>query len=527
MSLNDLYSSALTAPNKIGLVIFDGTATQRVSVLVNSSTIGNCANGAVKILRPDGTSVRSDNACTGSFLDPVTLLVTGTYTLLVDPWTANTGQITLTLHEVIDLSGTMTIGGPSVSANLTTPGQVARWTFTGAANQKVSVLVNSSTIGSCANASVKILQPDGASLGSAGGCTGHFLEPVTLPVTGTYTLLVDPYSEYTGQITLTLHEVIDLSGTMTIGGPSVSANLTTPGQVARWTFSGTANQKVSVLVNSSTLGSCTNASVKILHPDGTSLGSEGGCTGYFLEPVTLPVTGTYTLLVNPYSEYTGQITLTLYDVVDLSGTLTPGGPSATANITTPGQVARWTFSGTANQKVSVLVNSSTISSCTNGTLSILKPDGTVLVTAQSLCTNYFLAPATLPVTGTYTLLVNPYSEYTGQITLTLYDVVDLSGTLTIGGPAVSVTLTTPGQVAQLTFSGTANQQVTVRVTSNTMGSVTVKLLKPDGTTLTSKTSSAASFNLTTQTLPTTGTYTVLVDPSGANIGSLNVSVTSP
>jgi hypothetical protein len=131
------------------------------------------------------------------------------------------------------------------------------------------------------------------------------------------------------------------------------------------------------------------------------------------------------------------------------------------------------------------------------------------------------------VTGTYTLLVNPYSEYTGQITLTLYDVVDLSGTLTIGGPAVSVTLTTPGQVAQLTFSGTANQQVTVRVTSNTMGSVTVKLLKPDGTTLTSKTSSAASFNLTTQTLPTTGTYTVLVDPSGANIGSLNVSVTSP
>jgi hypothetical protein len=55
----------------------------------------------------------------------------------------------------------------------------------------------------------------------------------------------------------------------------------------------------------------------------------------------------------------------------------------------------------------------------------------------------------------------------------------------------------------------------------------VKLLKPDGTVLTSLMSAASSFNLSTQTLPTIGTYRIVVDPSGANTGTLNLSVTSP
>jgi hypothetical protein len=299
-------------------------------------------------------------------------------------------------------------------------------------------------------------------------------------------------------------------------------------KIALLVFDGTAGQRVSLHVTNSTLSDCLGGSILRLHnPDGALLTTFAAvCTGSLLEPPVLPVTGTYTIVLDPRAASTGQVTLTLYDVVDLSGTITPGGPAVTANLTTPGQVARWTFSGNATQKVSVLVNTSTIGNCVNGVVKILKPDGSSLGSTGA-CSGNFLGPLTLPVTGTYTLELNPYTANTGQATLTLYEVVDVSGTLTVGGPAVAVTLPTPGQMAQLTFSGSANQQVTVQVTSNTMGSVTVKLLKPDGTTLTSKTSSAASFNLTTQTLPTTGTYTVLVDPSSANTGSLNVNVTSP
>ena len=94
-----------------------------------------------------------------------------------------------------------------------------------------------------------------------------------------------------------------------------------------------------------------------------------------------------------------------------------------------------------------------------------------------------------------------------------------------GGSAVAVTLSTPGQNGTLTFSGTASQQVTVRLTSNLFGWVTVRLLKPDGSTLASQLG-FGNINLA-QTLPSTGTYTIVIDPSAAAVGSVNVAVTSP
>jgi hypothetical protein len=91
-----------------------------------------------------------------------------------------------------------------------------------------------------------------------------------------------------------------------------------------------------------------------------------------------------------------------------------------------------------------------------------------------------------------------------------------------------VTTAAGGQNHTRTFSGTASQQVTVRVTSNTHGSVNVQLLDTNGTTvLAQSTSSSSNFNLSAVTLSTTGTYTVKVNPAGSNTGSLNLAVTNP
>jgi hypothetical protein len=95
----------------------------------------------------------------------------------------------------------------------------------------------------------------------------------------------------------------------------------------------------------------------------------------------------------------------------------------------------------------------------------------------------------------------------------------------IGGSAVAVTLSTPGQNGTLTFNGTASQQVTVSLTSNLFGWVTVRLLKRDGSTL-ARQFGFGNGNLA-QTLPSTGTYTIVVDPSAAAVGSVNVTVTNP
>jgi hypothetical protein len=296
----------------------------------------------------------------------------------------------------------------------------------------------------------------------------------------------------------------------------VTVTTTTPGQNAKLLFSGTAGQKVFVKLTGVTFTSHTTS---LLRPDGTTLAST---TGTYLDTQTLPVPGTYTLFVNPALFYTGSATVTLSDVVDLTGTITPGGPPVTVTTTTPGQVARLTFAGTAGQRVFLNVTAAT----TTSTLSITNPDGTYLASPVSMG-NGFIDTRTLPATGTYTVTIDPNGPNTGSLTLTLADVPpDVTGTLAIGSPAVTVTTTTPGQNGALTVSGTAGQPVTVRVTRNTVGTVTVTLKKPDGTTLTSSTSGAASFTLTRQTLATTGTYTVNVDPSGANMGSLTVRVTS-
>lgn len=89
------------------------------------------------------------------------------------------------------------------------------------------------------------------------------------------------------------------------------------------------------------------------------------------------------------------------------------------------------------------------------------------------------------------------------------------------------TITRPRQNGRLTFNGSAAQPVTARVTANTLGNVTLRLLKSDGASLTSSSSSSSSFNLTMQTLLTNDTYVVTVDPNGPGTGGMSVSVTSP
>ena len=61
----------------------------------------------------------------------------------------------------------------------------------------------------------------------------------------------------------------------------------------------------------------------------------------------------------------------------------------------------------------------------------------------------------LPDTGTYTIVVDP-GALTVNLTLTVSEPV--TGTITIDGPSVPVTLNRPGQDARLTFEGTAGQR---------------------------------------------------------------------
>ena len=268
----------------------------------------------------------------------------------------------------------------------------------------------------------------------------------------------------------------------------------------------------------------TSGAASIIKPDGTNLVAPTyfGTGGGVLDSQVLPTTGTYAILVDPASTYTGTVTLTLYNQPDVTGTITVGGATVTPTLTVPGQRARYTFSGSAGQSVSLGFTSVTFPSVT---LSLVKPDGTTWAVTNLGTSGGSQDPMALPIAGTYSVVVDPDGFSTGSLTVTLSS--EVTGTVTINAAPVLVTLARAGQNARYTVVGTAGQQITVQITGNTLGAVNLTVYNPDGSVLTGGGSSAANWMLAVGSLPTTGTYTITVNPSTTATGILNLQVTNP
>jgi hypothetical protein len=300
-----------------------------------------------------------------------------------------------------------------------------------------------------------------------------------------------------------------------------------PGQNARVTFAGTNGQRVSLKLTGVTIGTstCCSARVSIINPDGTTLAAPAfvGTNGGFVDMRTLPAGGFYSILVDPQEMVIGGATLTLYDVPpDASASITLGGPAVSVTTSVPGQNSRLSFAGTSGQRISLKVGPS----CCQTRVSVLKPDGSALVTPTYLTTSTgFIDTRTLPASGTYTILVDPQEMVTGSTTVTLYDIPpDASATIAPGGPAVTVTTSVPGQNARVTFAGAAGQSITLKLGAVTISISKVSVTKPDGTSLIAPTHVFTSGKTFTAQLPVTGTYAITIDPDAANVGSITLTL---
>jgi YD repeat-containing protein len=421
MTIGSAQTVTLGTSHQIGMILFDGTTGQRTSVQVSSSSFATCSAGVIQILNTDGSVAGSANLCNGSFVAPVTLPKTASYTILVSPYGTDTGSVSFTLSNVPpDPTATITVGGSSVTLGTTTAGQKMKLFFSGTAGQRVSLLTTSSNFPNCYWGTVALIKPDGTQLTASNLCSGAYIDALILPATGTYTIAVNPTGTDIGTGTFTLYSVPpDPSATITIGGPSVTLGTTTPGQNMSLTFSGTAGQRVSLLTTNSSFTNCYWGTVALIKPDGTQLTNSNLCSGAYIDALILPATGTYTIAVNPSGADIGTATFTLYSVPpDPSATITIGGPSVTLGTTTPGQNMSLTFSGTAGQSVSLLTTNSSFPNCYWGTVALIKPDGTQLA-SSNLCSNAAINMISLPLTGTYTIAVNPSGSDTGSATFTL------------------------------------------------------------------------------------------------------------
>jgi hypothetical protein len=533
---------------KIGLVLFDGMAGEHVDIVWSATTFPSCN---LYLITPDNLTIATTICSSGgrSDLGSIALPNNGTYTIGIDPGTSS-GSVTVALSE--DVVGNISIDGPPVVATTTVPGQDARLNFTATAGQRIFVYA---TNVSNPYATLNLLTPTGsiqAPIIINNGPGPFFIDTQTLVWAGTYQLWVQHSNSTnnTGSETLQIISVpADFTATLTVPPPGTTGTaVQTPnlvvGQNASLTFSGTQGQQLSFNLNSAIGTSSVACFATLYDPTQVIVLSNVQCgTGStYIDTVTLGLTGTYKLYLNPSGTATGNISVSINNAQDVTTpTISIGGSALNYTTTVYGQDVRLSFGGTMGQQIAVYATGVSNPYASVNLLTTTGAIQAVIVITNSPGSVFFMDTQKLATTGTYHLQVQHSGTNIGSETLQIISVpADFTGTLIVPaagakGAAVRVPVSGNlgvGQNASLTFSGTAPQQLSFNFLS-TIGStysscsVTVTGPSPSTTQIAQgycgNQGSVPDF-IDTVTIPTTGTYTVYLNPLGTAVGTVSVSI---
>ena len=302
-----------------GLLLFDGTAGQKVSATLTNGTFANCSANFL-LLSPSGAQIRNGGCVgTSAFLDAFVLPSSGTYSIELGSQTG-AGSATVEAFNVVDLTTPVSVGsagsfGTGAQLTINTPGQNALFTFSLAQSKKIatySTFLDGGSYSHCVN--TYILNSSGATVASFYPsklpCTSSsFIDGVTLPA-GNYTLLADPVGNYyiPENISASVYDASDVTASVVINHRPLAVSTATYGENLAITFGGTAGQLATVkLTNIFDNQSCAN--VYLYSTDGvTLLTSSSIClangANLTLQQVTLPNTGTYKIYIDPQDVYT-------------------------------------------------------------------------------------------------------------------------------------------------------------------------------------------------------------------------------
>lgn len=522
---------AATRAGQNGRYQFAGVAGQRIAVLASGVTV---AGGAMlKALDPAGNTLGSTTVTPASLpsLDVGPLSTAGTYTVVVDPYQAQTGQVGLRVVSDVALTS-LAVDGASKTVALSS-GQNAHMTFSGTAGQRIGIgLASLATDPPGGSVKVSVLKPDGSALHQCkfgGGYTAP--DNCALPpllTTGVHTLVIDPQLSHGASLTVWASTPVSGAISVDAASPKVFAT-TRPGQNAQFTFAGLAGTRYSVMASNSTIAGAST--VTVTSPSGASVASTsvtGGGAPTVLDLPALVEGGAYGVTVNTAGANTGQMDLRV--VSEPTPTLAVDGAALPMTLL-PGQNGRAGFTGTAGQRLGLgLTGMSTVPAGGAITVRVVGPTGLDWYTCSTYATSNPAGSCNLPAlpaSGTYQVVVDPLGGNSAQATLTLSS--DIQSALVVN-PAAPTTFTTSrfGQNGRYTFEAAAGGNYTVSFSGITIPgtSTAFTLLKPDGVQLAATFGGAGSAPppIVASNVPATGTYTVLVDPVAGAVGGASLRV---
>lgn len=480
---------------------------------------------AINILRPDGTTLKTGQSATSTFAAflPVPAPATGgAYTVEIDPNFGAYGTYSITAKRGPLLSGT----SPATAVSTSIAGETARVRFDGVAGQNLAVGIDSLAFlpTTTSSGNLSVYKPDGTVLLSqncsttqaAGRCK---LALTNLAASGTYS------AGFSAPLGSTLSANItgsdELTGSLTLGSPA-SVAVTRSGQNLRYTFSGTTGDRLGIEITGLVI-SQSSVGLLVYKPDGSLLSGTSSFNtanrSYVLLP-SLPATGTYKVLADSGfgAPWQGQMALRAATNVSV------GGSAPSVTMADPGAPFHAVFAATAGQQfeLGIVGLAYGVPSSGQTDIRLFKSDGTAAITAS--CTT--AAPgckATITgVSDTYSALIIPPDVSTlsgGTLTIS----VPMTGTFTVGAAAQAIAIARSGQTARYTFAGTSGQLLRLGWSSTVVSSgasVMVTVLKPDTQVLSSASyANGATGGFDVAALPTTGTYTVKIEPTQAGTTS--------
>ena len=489
LTLGTAISNNLVNPGDQLVYTFNGTAGQR---LFYDALNPNYFSINAALYTPSGLYLFSGNA--SSDYGPVTLPETGTYTLNVSANGHTTGAVMFNLLDVAaqptlpintDLQGTLPIQGAQLFTHTATSGEL--------------LYFNAKYV-SGGGAYWSLYGPNNAYVGSA-GLGGDFTP--TLAQNGTYVLVLQNSINTALTFSNQVNTFSITTNTLTLG-TTVTNNLVQPGDQQIYTFSATAGQRIYI---DSLTGLYNNTSMSLYSPLGTLLGNVN--LAYDLGPLTLPVSGTYSLVVAGGGDTVGPVSLRILDVdaqaslplnTDLVGTLPPNSALIYKLAGTAGEPLYFNAKGGVG----------------NGATWILFAPNNAQLMGNGIQGDF---QQTLPFTGNYTLVLSAGNNppiYSNQVNTITYQ----TNSLTLGN-GVFTTLAHPGDQFFYTFNGTAGQRLYYDSRQTNYVSISVSLISPAGATVFSGNSISDSGPFT---LPQTGTYLLAFSGSGDAVGDLSFNL---
>jgi len=522
-------SIGLYATGKYGVVLFDGSAGDWLSLQLGNFTV-NPAGGTIayRIYKPDNTQLASGTLSAANLsIHLPKLPATGTYALLLD-----TGIAQVSLDARLETNAFVPAVG-TTSVGIRGAGQSARALIAAVAGDQKALMVSAlATLPAGDSLDYAIATPNGSSFrmswASGLGSTTQ-LPPFT--VTDTHPVIFKTRAA-TAQASFRVGLLAGAA--LPVDGAAADLAIANPGEGARLAFAGIAGQSLGLGITGLVLGpaSATSASIAVYKPDATFLASVN-CyvdgTGCAVNMPNLPVTGTYSIIVQPATGATG--TLRVWLSRDLAGTLASGTPFSLA-LARPGQNARLTFSGAAGALIALQVRGVVTSPATQRiVVQIIRPDGLALASTYVNGAGQTMVAPPLPVTGTYVVFLEPEAWAKGAATAAMEVLVDPGIGLAIDAPTLDAAVGVAGGSARFTFAGTTGQNLGLGVSGLTLNpkvNATVYVYRPDGAQLAAYTcaASAGGCNGNLGNLPASGTYGIVVLPAAGAIGTFSVTLSS-